>query len=195
MQPPQEQPLDQPPMDSPNPMGPPPPPPSSPLVFAFALVPVCDLLAGYFNYDTWNGLQDTDSTTDPYLATITAHWSSVYLGEFVFGLVGLGALGGHVSGAAPAIVFNALSKVHILVDASFLYVINKYKGDSQGSQDLITPTNSTRNTMILHGVAIAGAIVANVGLMMAPKEEPVAEEEPVEEEPIVVCDPYYESCL
>ena len=188
---------EQPPMEGPPMDGTMPPPfsPPSPLIFAFALAPICDLMAGYFNYDTWNGVQDTDATTDPYLAAITSHWSSVYIGEFVFGIVGLAALGGQVSAAAPPIVFNALSKVHILVDAGFLYVLNKYKGDAQGSQDLITATNSTRNTMILHGVAIAGAIIANVGLVMSPMGPPKDQGPPPADgpsEPVVPCDPYYE---
>ncbi len=172
----------------------PPPHKESPLVFAFALVPVCDLLAGYFNFDTWSGVQSTDATTDPYLATITSHWSNVYLSEFIFGAVGAAALGTHIAGIAPPIVFNVLAKVHILVDAVLLYYISHYVSGNEGSQDLITPTNSSRNTEILHGLAIAGAVTANVGLMMKPKEAPPA---PVTEEPTdaAACDPYYESCL
>lgn len=119
---------------------------TSPLVFGFALVPVCDLLAGFFNMSDWSGLQSTDATTDPYLASITSHWSTVYLAEFLFGAVGGAALAGEIVGFAPEIAFFVLSKVHILVDASLLYVINKYVGDGQGSQDLITATNSSRNT-------------------------------------------------
>ena len=129
-------PVDAMPVDAMPPQG---PPPTSPLVFAFALVPVCDLLAGYFNLSTWSGIQSTDaaSTTDPYYAAYDGNWSSIYLGEFLFGVVGAAALGTSVAGIAPPIAFNVLSKVHILVDAAFLYLISSNVSDLVGSQDLV----------------------------------------------------------
>jgi hypothetical protein len=135
------------------------------MVMAWGLVPLFDILAGFWNMSEWS-----DSSL--------SEWDNVYLAELGFGTIGLVLWGGAVFMGAPfESIFVISSKVQIIEEALMLYLVYNAE-DSYANADYVD-SQATNFAYMAHALGLAYSAVAfrEIDSYFGGDEEELAEDE------------------